>query len=455
MPMTKQRISTGVDPTIETLGKPKIKSPLPFLFIRDTSGVLIDITADCTNQVCEINPSFFQEAGPRESIYFDPPKTKCAIVTSGGICPGINDVIRAIVMEAQHRYGVHTILGIRYGLEGFIPAYGHEVMELTPETVSSIHEFGGTILGSSRGPQSPVEIADSLERMNISILFLIGGDGTMRAAQKIHEEIKQRGLKIAIIGIPKTIDNDIPFITRSFGFDTAVEKATEAIRSAHTEALGACNGIGMVKLMGREAGFIAAQAAMALKDVNYVLVPEVKFDLEGPNGLLNILEQRLQRRKHAVIVVAEGAGQDLVQSQGTDASGNPVLGDISGLLVSKIKDHFKKRSIPLTLKFIDPSYIIRSVPANSNDRVYCGFLGMNAVHAAMAGKTGMVVSKMHEVYVHIPLHLVTDGRKRLDPSSNYWQAVLESTGQPVSMRNDDQGPDRTVRSGSLMADHPS
>jgi 6-phosphofructokinase 1 len=455
MPKQKSKGGSGIDPTIETLGTPKIKSPLPFLFIRDTSGVLIDITADCTNQACSIDPAFFQEAGPRERIYFDPPKTKCAIVTSGGLCPGINDVIRAIVMEAHHRYGVHTTLGIRYGLEGFIPSYGHEVMELTPETVSAIHEFGGTILGSSRGPQSPVEIVDTLERMNISVLFLIGGDGTMRAALKIHDEIKQRGLKISVIGIPKTIDNDIPFITRSFGFDTAVDKATEAIRSAHTEALGACNGVGMVKLMGREAGFIAAQAAMALKDVNFVLVPEVKIDLEGPLGLLAALEQRLLRRKHAVIVVAEGAGQDLVASEGTDASGNPILGDISQLLIREIKRHFKERSIPLTLKFIDPSYIIRSVPANSNDRVYCGFLGMNAVHAAMAGKTGMVVSKMHEVYVHIPLNLVTEGKKRLDPRSNHWQAVLESTGQPMSMRNDEKQHGRIERKASSTADPPA
>ncbi|MFP4516861.1 MAG: ATP-dependent 6-phosphofructokinase [Desulfovibrionales bacterium] len=428
--------TTNLEPGIPVLGTPKIKSPLPFNFIRDTSGVLINITADCVDQVCSIDPTYFQEAGPREKIYFDPSKTKCAIVTCGGLCPGINDVIRAIVMEALHRYGVHTTLGIRYGLEGFIPSYGHDVMELTPENVSSIHEFGGTILGSSRGPQPPEEIVDSLERLNVSILYLIGGDGTMRAAQKIQEEINHRKLKIGIIGIPKTIDNDIPFISRSFGFDTAVEKATEAIRSAHTEALGACNGIGMVKVMGREAGFIAAQAALALKDVNYVLVPEDKFEIHGPKGLIASLEKRLTQRRHAVIVVAEGAGQDLVPSTGTDASGNPVLGDISALLIAEIRKHFKERNISVTLKFIDPSYIIRSVPANSNDRIYCGFLGQNAVHAAMAGKTGMVVTKMHENYVHIPLHLVTGGRKRLDIDSNYWQAILESTGQPLSLRND-------------------
>lgn len=422
--------------TIPTLGPAKIKSPLPFRFIEDNAGVLINVSADCLDAQCENDSTFFQEAGPRRMIYFDPPKTKAAIATCGGLCPGINDVIRAIVMESRHRYMTSSTLGIRYGLEGFIPSYGHDIMELTPENVSFIHEFGGTILGSSRGSQDPEDIVDSLERQNISILYLIGGDGTMKAAVKIQEEIAGRNLKIAVIGIPKTIDNDIQFISRTFGFDTAVEKATEAIRGAHAEALGAFNGVGMVKLMGRESGFIAAQAALALKDVNFVLVPEEKFDIHGPNGLLESLQKRLSHRSHAVIVVAEGAGQDLVETSGEkDASGNPILADICSRLIMEIKKHFSERNIPLTLKFIDPSYIIRSVPANSNDRVYCGFLGQNAVHAAMAGKTGMVVSKIHEKYVHIPLPLVASGRKRLDVSGNYWQAILESTGQPQHMQN--------------------
>jgi 6-phosphofructokinase 1 len=329
------------------------------------------------------------------------------------------------------------VLGIRYGLEGFIPKFGHEVWELTPESVGDIHEFGGTVLGTSRGPQPADEICDALERMNVSVLFMIGGDGTMRAARTIVEEARNRGSKIAIIGVPKTIDNDINFVARSFGFDTAVEKATEAIKSAHTEAVAAKNGIGLVKLMGRHSGHIAAQAAISLKEVNFVLVPEDDFQLDGDNGLLAALHHRLKARGHAVIVVAEGAGEHLLEPTGeTDASGNPVLPDIAGLIRSRIKQYLGKQGMDFTLKYIDPSYIIRSVPANSDDRIYCGFLGQNAVHAAIAGKTAMVVSKWNARFVHVPLHLVTTGGpKSIDIGSNYWRSVLESTGQPQHLKD--------------------
>lgn len=421
-----------------TLGQCKVDNPLPYChYIDDTTKMPLFLTSDLldnateTHTVCE-----FEEAGPRRKIFFDPPKTKCAIVTCGGLCPGINDVIRAVVMEAHHNYRVSGIIGIRYGLQGFIPKYKHDVWELTPENVSNIHEFGGTILSSSRGPQAPEEIVDALERMNISVLFMIGGDGTMKAAQAVTHEVSTRRLKIAVIGIPKTIDNDINFVTRSFGFDTAVGKATEAIRCAHVEALGAPHGIGMVKLMGRESGFIAAQASIALKEVNFVLVPEEPFALHGANGLLPRLKERLERRQHAVIVVAEGAGQNLCQTENKqDASGNPILGDICEVLKKEIKTYFSSIDFPYTLKYIDPSYIIRSVPANSNDRIYCGFLGQHAVHGAMSGKTGMVVSKLQDRYLYLPLPLVTAKRRKLNIRSNYWRSVLESTGQPQSMIN--------------------
>lgn len=422
---------TKLETAIQTLGPAKIDSPMPYCrYVPPGSKVDIhlqeelDLGAGQTTELC------FEQAGPREKTYFDASKTKCAIVTCGGLCPGINDVIRAIVMEAHHNYNVAAVLGIQFGLEGFIPKYGHNVLELTPESVSNIHMFGGTILGSSRGPQSPEEIVDALERLNVSIVFFIGGDGTMKATQKVQEEVANRNLKISVIGIPKTIDNDINFIFQSFGFDTAVEAATQAIQCAHTEATGAYNGVGMVKLMGRESGFIAAQATLALKEVNFVLVPEAPLELNGDNGLLPALERRLAARHHAVIVVAEGAGQELCrQEQGTDKSGNVLLGDICTILRKRIGEYFKERDIPLTLKFIDPSYIIRSVPANANDRVYCGFLGQHAVHAAMGGKTGMVISKMRGHYIHLPLALVTQGRRKLNIDSDYWRAVLETTGQ--------------------------
>ncbi|WP_291321208.1 ATP-dependent 6-phosphofructokinase [Desulfonatronospira sp.] len=425
------------DTSIETIGTAKVTSPLPlWRYIEDRETVPMNLDPEMIGE--EPNgpiPLEIEVAGPRSNLFFDPSKTKCAIVTCGGLCPGINDVIRAIVMEAHHNYRVPSVLGIRFGLQGFIPSYQHPVEELTPQSVSHIHEFGGTILSSSRGPQPPEDIVDAMERMNISILFMIGGDGTMKAAQAIQHEVANRGNKMSIIGIPKTIDNDVHFVSKTFGFDTAVEKATEAIGCAHAEALGAPRGIGMVKLMGRESGFIAAQATIALKEVNFVLIPESRFDLHGPNGFLGHLDKRLDKRGHAVIVVAEGAGQELFDRKGADPSGNIILGDICSLLRKEIHQYFQDKNTEITLKFIDPSYIIRSIPANSNDRVYCGFLGQHAVHAGMSGKTSMLVSMIQDRYIYLPLSLVTQKRKTLNINSNYWGSVLASTGQPSSMVN--------------------
>ncbi|WP_319763229.1 ATP-dependent 6-phosphofructokinase [Maridesulfovibrio sp.] len=436
--VTKADKAQQINTEIPVLGKAKIPSPLKrCVFIEDQERTLVNLAEEEMDSSVDSNVyQEFEKAGPRAFTYFDPSKTKCAVVTCGGLCPGLNDVIRSIVLEAHYLYKVPSVLGIRFGLQGFIPKYGHDVVELTAEKVANIHQFGGTILGSSRGPQDPEEVVDALERMNISVLFMIGGDGTMRAAQKIVEEVEKRRIRISIIGVPKTIDNDISFVTKSFGFDTAVDKATEAIQSAHVESVGVVNGIGLVKLMGRESGFIAAQATLALKDVNFVLVPEHSFEFDGEYGLLRSLEKRLEERQHAVIVCAEGAGQEQCEYTGEkDASGNPVLCDVCTLIIRRIKDYFKDSGKDITLKFIDPSYIIRSVPANANDCVYCGFLGQHAVHAAMAGKTGMVVSRLQARYVHLPLDLVTTKRKKLNIKSDYWRAVLESTGQG-HLRND-------------------
>lgn len=419
--------------TVQRLGKAGIQSPLPPASFIESESVPLFLDSEHLEELHGKPPVAvsFETAGPRKDLYFDPSKTKCAVVTCGGLCPGINDVIRAIVMEAFHKYRIPTLLGIRYGLEGFIPKYAHDVVELSPHKVADIHQFGGTMLGSSRGPQDPAEIVDALERMNISALFMIGGDGTMKATQAIVGEIAQRNLRIAVIGIPKTIDNDINFINQSFGFETAVFKATEAIQCAHTEALGYKNGIGLVKLMGRESGFIAAHSTMAMKEVNFVLIPEIPFALHGEGGLLPELAKRLVTRKHAVIVAAEGAGQHLLEARSeTDPSGNVVLSDVADVLRREIKTYLDRENIPFSMKYIDPSYIIRSVPANANDKVYCGFLGQNAVHAAMSGRTNMVVAKLMDRYVHLPLDLVTRKRRKLNVLSEYWQAVLESTGQP-------------------------
>lgn len=430
MPNKELLSDMQINTSIRTLGAAKLESTLPYSTWMDDKLVKLFVDSELSEDVTVPVMACFEAAGPRKKLYFDPSRAKCAIVTCGGLCPGINDVIRALVMEAHHAYNVPAILGIRYGLEGFIPRLHHPVVELTPDMVSNLHMFGGTMLGSSRGPQPPDEIVDTLERMNVSVLFIVGGDGTMKAAAAISREVAARNLRIAIIGVPKTIDNDINFIPQSFGFETAVDKATEAIQCAHTEAQGTPNGIGIVKLMGRESGFIAAQSTLSLKEVNFVLIPEAPFTLHGEGGLLPALEQRLVSRGHAVIVVAEGAGQHLMQKNtATDASGNPVLGDISTLLKDEIKQYLTERHVSHSMKMIDPSYIIRSVPANANDRVYCGFLGQHAVHAAMAGRTDMVVAKIQDRFVHLPFDIVTRMRRRLNIHSDFWRAVLESTGQ--------------------------
>jgi 6-phosphofructokinase 1 len=428
------------DTSIETLGAPTITSPLAAsgnysCFVHDSDRVMAFLSEKNLRQIMEKREDegrfSFELAGPRSKIYFDPVKTRCAIVTCGGLCPGINDVIRSIVLTLYYGYGVRNITGIRYGLRGFIPEYGLPVMDLTPDAVNSIHEQGGTVLGSSRGPQPVEEIVNALERMNINALFIIGGDGTFRAGAAIHEEIRKRNVKISIIAIPKTIDNDIYLVHKTFGFDTAVDVACHAIRSAHVEATGAPNCIGIVKLMGRYAGFIAAAATIALRDVNFCLIPESDFDLDGDNGFLAAVEKRIAERGHAVVVVAEGAGQKFFRDRtDRDLSGNIKPGDIGTYLRDRIKEHFSSRDKEIFVRYIDPSYIIRSVPANVDDRLYCGNLGQNAVHAAMAGKTAMMLSMWNSRFVHVPLREATQKSKQVNLKSRFWLSVLESTGQP-------------------------
>ena len=375
-------------------------------------------------------------AGPRKEIFFNPPETSVAIVTCGGLCPGLNDVIRTIVMQSYYAYGVRRILGIPYGYEGLDPAYGHRPVELTPEMVVSLGYFGGTFLGSSRGRKGTGVMVDRLENLGVDILFVIGGDGSQRGAFDLHEECRKRENGISIVGVPKTIDNDLMFMDRSFGYQSAFAAACHVVTGAHAEARGARNGIGLVKLMGRDSGFIACSAALATGEVNFVLIPEVDFELEGEQGLLSSIERRLEQRGHAVVVVAEGAGQDLIPESEVrrDASGNRLHEDIGVFLRDRINAYFKIREKDLTLKYIDPSYTIRSVPAAPEDRVFCLNLARHAVHAGMAGKTGMVVARWHQRFVHLPMSIVTQGRQKVDPHGDFWRSVVEATGQPSMLK---------------------
>lgn len=433
---------------VERLGKCSIESPLHlskevgdgvFNYMKDDERVLYKSNLAYYNKCIKehLEPVSFEKSGPKEKIYFDPSKTRAAIVTCGGLCPGLNNVIRGIVMQLNRRYGVRRIIGIRYGYEGFIPKYRHDIIELTPELVEDIHIMGGTFLGSSRGEQDIEQIVDALERMNINMLFTIGGDGTLRGAHRVHKEIKKRGLKIAIAGIPKTIDNDINLIEKSFGFETAFTKATNILVGAHNEAKGAYNGIALVKLMGRDSGFISANAVLASQEVNFVIVPEMDFELYGPKGFLHMLRKRLEVKHHALIVVAEGAGQKLFDNDvsETDASGNIKYKDIGLFLKDKIKEDFQARNFPFTLKYIDPSYIIRSAQANANDSLFCTLLAQNAVHAAMAGKTNFVVGYWNAQFTLLPIPMAVNTRKRINIEGQLWSNVLETTGQPKNFIN--------------------
>ncbi|MDR0383406.1 MAG: ATP-dependent 6-phosphofructokinase [Spirochaetaceae bacterium] len=432
--------------TIEELGPRNIRSPITMSmkrgdfianYVSDEDLIRLELDVKLGEQPAIDRSMVLEKAGPREMIYFMPEHVHAGIVTCGGLCPGINDVIRAIVRCLWYHYRVRRITGISYGYKGFLPEYSHPTRELSLDFVDDIHKIGGTVLGTSRGGGQEVsKIVDAIEQLNLNILFTIGGDGTQRGSLDIADEIDRRHLKISCVGIPKTVDNDFSFIQKSFGFDTAVARAVEAVASAHMEAKSQSNGIGMVKVMGRESGFIAAHTALASHEVNFVLIPEVPFDLDGPNGFFEHLERRLRNRKHAVIIVAEGALQDkLAKHSGKDASGNLKMVDVGTYLKQKIEDHFKKIGMEITLKYIDPSYQVRSSVAVPVDSIYCDRLGNAAVHAAMAGKTKVVIGLVNNEFVHLPIKAAVSRRSHVDPESSLWRDTLDATHQPILMTN--------------------
>ena len=438
------------DFTIENLGECKIKSPIELStvvgngtanYVKDSSFVRTAVNVYDTSKNDPLDSSnLMQKAGPREYIYFSPDEVKAGICTCGGLCPGLNDVIRAVVRCLWNRYGVRDIRGFQFGYKGFFKDENYETIPLNPENVDEIHKIGGSYLGTSRGGgMRTKDIVDTLQEKGINMLFVIGGDGTQHGALAISEEVEKRGYKCSVIGIPKTVDNDFLFIDRSFGFETAVQQAKDAVASIHMEARSQINGIGLVKLMGRESGFIATAAALASHECNFCLIPEVPFEMEGPNGFLSHLEKRLEKRHHAVIIVAEGAGQELLtKTNQTDASGNIKLADIGVFLRDQINPYFKKKNIEINLKYIDPGYQIRAAVTTASDSIYCERLGNNAVHAAMAGKTKMVVGLVHEKFVHIPINMVIASRNVVDPEGALWRDTLDATSQPILMVNDIQ-----------------
>ena len=424
---------TAADFKISTLGTPLLKSPLSeCAFVKEGSTVVYETDAATLQGYVERQEAIpsFELAGPREKIFHDPAWSRAAILTAGGLCPGLNEVIKFLTLTLKQRYHVPIVYGIRYGYRGLNPAYGLSPIILDEQVVDGIHEAGGTILGSSRGEEDVSVCVDTLVRMNVNMLFCIGGDGTSRGAHAIAEEVAKRKLCISVIAIPKTIDNDISFIDTSFGFATAVLHAGRAVTGVHNEASGAYNGVGLVKVMGRDSGFIAASATMANPFVNYCLVPEEDFNLEeGEHALLPHLLERLNRRHHAVIIVAEGAGQKFFEEgkEQRDASGNVLKKDIGPLLKEKITAYCKAHNTEVSVKYFDLGYTIRSVQAEGADAIFCGILAQNAVHAAMSGRTDMIMGHWAGHFTHVPITLATRDRKKIQLDSPLWTSVKSVT----------------------------
>lgn len=419
---------------IDSIGEASLRTPLEQLeFVADEQRISFSPRVDQLEQYIREGQALpgFEMAGPRPRIFHDPAWVRAAIVTCGGLCPGINDVIKSIVNTLYFAYGVDNVYGIPYGYRGLIPEYGHEPLVLTPDYVDTIHERGGSVLGSSRGPQNVEEIVRTLDRLSINILFTIGGDGTQRGAHEIANTARAKGLPLSVVGVPKTVDNDLCFMDRTFGYETAIYATGPIISSAHDEAKGVYNGIGLIKLMGRASGFIAASACLANSVANFCLIPEIPFELEGSNGLFSAVERRLHEKNHLVIVVAEGAGQDLFEDEPVerDASGNPKFQDIGVFLKNRLGEYLQKRGVEHSIKYFDPSYSVRSVPATGTDAIFCLELGSNAVHAAMAGKTDMVVGLWQGQFTHVPIALAIRERRKVNPNGQLWERVLEVTQQ--------------------------
>ena len=220
----------GYNFEIPVIGQARIDSPVQMSktygdkivnYVREDEYILYDVKSKKGAGASQgrFNLLSSESRSPGKNLF---PSRSCArggCKPCGGLCPGLNNVIRSVVRTLWYQYGVRRITGIRNGYRGFLPQYNLPIKELNPDVVDDIHYMGGTILGSSRGGANIEEIVDAIERLNLNMLFTIGGDGTTKGALAIAAEIEKRNLKVAVIGIPKTIDNDLSFIQRSFGFE--------------------------------------------------------------------------------------------------------------------------------------------------------------------------------------------------------------------------------------------
>jgi 6-phosphofructokinase 1 len=434
------------DFAVETLGECKVPSPLVgerLKFVEDDERITVANDVQTLSTYLEKRGAIpsMETAGPRARVFQPQFLSRAAIVTCGGLCPGLNSVIKGVVETLHQEYGITEVFGIPYGYAGLADPQHYPPVVLDPDKVDTIHMDGGSILGTSRGNQDIAVMVQNLINMRINMLFTIGGDGTLKGASKIAGEIKKRGLEISVVGVPKTVDNDLQFVGSTFGFESAVYQSTSVITAAHAEARSVYNGLGIVKLMGRDSGFISAHATLANPVVNFCLIPEDNWTLDGPRGLLKAVERRFRRKSHVVIAVAEGSGQanfkDLPAEK--DASGNVLKHDIGTFLCDQFKRYFADLEIPMSLKYFDPNYSIRSVPASGTDQILCHRLAEYAVHAAMAGKTNMVIGFWNRSFVNIPIPVATYERRKIDIDGSLWRSVLACTGQEKYFKGSGKG----------------
>jgi 6-phosphofructokinase 1 len=396
----------------------------------------------------------FLAAGPRAELRHNPQKIRAAIVTTGGLAPGMHSVIHSIVKRHCEIYSIDKtngeIFGVYDSFKGLSNNLADNLVALEPSVTEEWLDHGGSMLGMVRyygegGPDRDGALASMVQKISanlqnndIDILYIIGGDGSLKVAHQLALANPTR----SIVGIPKTMDNDILWVERSFGFDTAVEQAADIVNTMHTEAMSTRR-ICLIELFGAESGFVAANATLASGHVDLVLIPEVFLSLKADEirsylqDAVDHIQETVQgapsHSPHAVIVVAEGVGTVLEEKQvsidGTGATGEPFVNQLRRHLESRIRD---AHGDMLSVFINQPRHHIRAVAANAHDRIFCERLGALSVDNALAGYTDFMVSEWLTEFVLVPLSLMGDWKKGVDLRSMFWKQVISSTGQPLS-----------------------
>lgn len=502
-------------PAVEKIGAglPTITNPIPLeirgSFREESDTIIVDARSryHCTsggkNKCCLENIGLtFPEAGPRENLVYPmesrdgaTDSLQVGVLVSGGIAPGINAVIKGIV-DRHTLYSNHAkenddtsydleIIGYRDGFSGLLSG-SH--IKLNRKKVRDFANKGGSLLGTSRyhplldlddpGKRDSA-VRDIISNLkDIDILYVIGGDGSMRAAhmiwtraQRMHAE--GEASKLSVVAIPKTMDNDILWVWQSFGFMSAVEKAKQFVLQLHTEASSNPR-LGIMQLFGSDSGFVVTHAALASGVCDYVLIPEADFSMEV---LCEFIKKKLKSRykrgqdgksPFGMILMAETAiPRDGINSPGCKYIDDPDVGleKEEKIAIEKFiadgrrvqgqtQDALRRGGIKIISRVVqkeirqmkpgqywekfrvftnEPRHLIRAIDPSVQDVIFGQRMGTLAVDNAMAGYTDFMISQWLTEYVLVPLKLVVLGRKRVPQKGIFWKSVLANTGQPHEM----------------------